>query len=258
MVASQNYTGKIKHWLDGLIEPEQLEAPDRNFAGHRDILTRSLARYHFIAPYVKGTVLEVGCGRGYGPQVYKDRGDYFVGVDLSMNFLSEARDLLRDNQFVQSNGDVLPFKHNSFDTIISLEVIEHIEDDSGFLFGLTKLLKSNGILAISTPSRTITSGNSPRPLDRFHWREYIVPEFYALLQNYFRKVTIFGQFDVRSSISPGNWILDHMGVKMKYLLPAKLQGKFSVAIREPLRLEECQFQQENLESAHTFIALCIL
>lgn len=256
MVTSQGYLEKLKHFLNQLIEPDQLEAPNREFVGHRDILTRSLARYHYIAPQVKGAVLEIGCGRGYGSEIFRGRADKFIGVDLSMDFLSEAKDLLPKSQFIQSNGSALPFNENSFDTIISLEVIEHLKDDNGFLRTIAGLVKEDGIFAISTPNRVVSSGNSSKPMNRFHCREYTAQEFFDLLSVYFKKVKLLGQFDAYSSVTPGNWILDHISIDLKYLLPAKLQGILSSVIRKPILLEECLFASDNLNSAHTFLALC--
>jgi len=201
-------------------------------------------------------VLEVGCGRGYGPQLYAPKVEDFVWIDLSRHFLDEAKTLLPGYHFIQANGVDLPFRSGYFDTVIAFEVIEHISDDIGFIRELITVLTDKGRVAISTPNRLIASGSAVKPLDRFHVREYLAKEFHALLSQFFASVKIFGQFDKILAPSPGSRLLDRLGVRWKYILPASIQGKLSVAIRRPIRLEECQFKQEDLDSAHTLLALC--
>ena len=44
------------------------------------------------------------------------------------------------------------FENNTFDVIISLAVIEHLDDPSIFLREIYRVLKNNGILFLSTPN----------------------------------------------------------------------------------------------------------
>ena len=256
MGASWKSLFQMKKWLSVLSNPESLEAPDRNFIGHRDILIRNMARYHFVAPHIHGALLEVGCGRGYGLEVLATRSTAQVGVDFSKVFLKEAHNYLATVSFAQASGAALPFSDSSFDSIIAFDVIEHIDDDLTFLNELKRVARNQAFIAISTPNKLIASGNGQKPLDPFHAREYTSTEFYSLLNKVFPLVELFGQYETPGDAISG--LMDRIPTRWKYLVPLSIQGIISVALRPPLRLEECRFESKNLEDAHTFIAVCRL
>jgi SAM-dependent methyltransferase len=246
----------MKGWLSAIFDAESLEAPQRGFIGHRDILTRNLSRYHFVAPQVAGTLLEIGCGRGYGLEVLAPRTNAQVGIDVSTSFLSDACRGNPSAVFACASGDALPLGANSFDAIIAFDVIEHAQDDRFFVSEIRRVAREGAFIALSTPNRLIVSGNRVTPLNPFHVREYLAAEFCELLKPMFASVEVFGQFDPHSAGLSGNSLLDKIPVRWKYLLPHNLQSLVSVAIRAPLRLEDCRFDTENLKQAHTFVALC--
>lgn len=217
-------------------------------------MTRSLARYQFLAPRVRGALLDVGCGRGYGFELLRSASTSLTGVDLSRPFLSEAREGYPMASFAQSTGERLPFRDATFDTIVSFEVIEHLHDDAGFLDELTRLLRPGGLIALSTPNRLFTSDGREQPINPFHVREYTAPEFEQLLRQRFRQVELFGQQD--GTGGGKNHLFDHIPMGWKYLVPTHIQGLISVALRPPLRVADCRFTAEKLERAHTFVALC--
>ena len=79
---------------------------------------------------------------------------------------------------------LFPFKlkKNIFDFIISLESIEHIEDDHTFIDTLVAALKPNGILILSTPNEEKQSLKlNP---NKFHYRHYITKDMIKKLENF--------------------------------------------------------------------------
>jgi 2-polyprenyl-3-methyl-5-hydroxy-6-metoxy-1,4-benzoquinol methylase len=246
----------VRRWLSVISDAESLEAPRREFIGHRDIITRNLSRYHFIAPHVSGSLLEIGCGRGYGLEVLAPRTSVQVGIDISANFLRDARDGNPSAAFACATGDALPLAAHYFDSVIAFDVIEHAQDDVFFLREIRRVARQGAFITLSTPNRLVASGNRITPLNRFHVREYLAAEFCDLVKPVFSSVEVFGQFDPQYGGVSGNSLLDKIPVRWKYLLPHNLQSLFSVAIRSPLRLEDCRFHNEDLDHAHTFVALC--
>jgi SAM-dependent methyltransferase len=260
MAAAHKKPSHSKGWRIGLSRADRWEAPDRKFAGHRDILTRSLARYHFVATYLQGRVLDVGCGRGYGFEVIAPQTTAQVGIDISCDFLREAKEKFTSVAFACASGDALPFCDNAFDSVISFEVIEHIQNDEGFLRELKRVARDDAFLAVSTPNKLVSSGNVDQPCNPFHVREYTPVEFDRLLSQVFSSVTLLGQHERDGgTISVNglrNRLVNLIPVRWKYLLPAHIQDRMSVILRPPLRLEECRFQAEDIDKAHTLVALC--
>jgi SAM-dependent methyltransferase len=238
-----------------LSDPEHLEAPDRHFIGHRDIITRNLARYQLVAPHVRGTLADVGCGRGYGLEALRGRYQTGIGLDLSREFLADLRADQPETPIVLASGDRLPLADQSIDTLISFEVIEHVNDDEAFLWNLRRVLRPGGLLAISTPNRVAASGDAERPLNKFHVREYAPEEFRALLARVFEDVELYGQSEHAGDGESSSFV-DRIPVAWKYRVPIHIQGIISIMVRPPLRLDECRFSREALAKAHTLLALC--
>ncbi len=90
-----------------------------------------------------------------------------IGVDLSAEAVDYARRRygLPNIQFVQ--GDATEFHDDQrFDTIVSLETVEHVEDPRRFFKHLVFLLKPNGVLVASVPSTPSVDAN-PNHLNDF-------------------------------------------------------------------------------------------
>jgi SAM-dependent methyltransferase len=251
MVDSWKNWSQMTSWL-----PDRWEAPDRKFFGHRDIVIQSLARYRFVAPYVHGALLDVGCGRGYGLEALTPNSTLQVGIDISKEFLAEAKTQCPAQVLACGNGDSLPLKNGLFDSVIAFEVIEHAENDLYFLEELKRVARKDAFVVLSTPNRIISSGKSLKPLDHFHVREYDASEFYRLLKNSFSSVQMFGQIERVEEQSATSRLVDRIPIRWKYLVPHLMQTIISVALRPPLRLKDCQFRTSDLEQSPTFLALC--
>ena len=94
------------------------------------------------AVYVKGKVLDVGCGRRpYEKTLFAGATDY-IGVD----YLSDRS---RRNVICSALG--LPFAADVFDTVVSTEVLEHLPEPLLALREMRRVLKPAGRLVLSTP-----------------------------------------------------------------------------------------------------------
>jgi 2-polyprenyl-3-methyl-5-hydroxy-6-metoxy-1,4-benzoquinol methylase len=94
-----------------------------------DIISRSLSRYLFVAQFVRGLVLDVGCGSSYGisiiNRVAKGLNDV-VGLDIDIDLLRYGKSLYNVDGLILADARFLPFKQQTFDSIICLELIEHL------------------------------------------------------------------------------------------------------------------------------------
>ncbi len=103
-------------------------------------------------------VLEIGSGSGYFiGRIAKDV-DFTVGIDYNRQNNLRASAHWRSTAFVTGGAINLPFKEKSFNKIICSEVIEHIEDDLALIEEAYRVLKTNGILVITTPNLKPTFG----------------------------------------------------------------------------------------------------
>ena len=152
-------------------------------------LLEHVARYYFSTPYVRGRVLDIACGTGYGSQtVTKDRKKEItemIGVDIDDKTLKYAIDNYYHPLLTFQKGDVLDphltEKLGTFDTILSFETIEHIEDDQLFMKNMYELLNPGGKLILSTPfgeGKGIPCGQP------FHVHQFTVEEFKSLFERF--------------------------------------------------------------------------
>ena len=100
---------------------------------------------------LKGSVLENGCGVG----VYLERlvryGGMVVGLDYEFERLRQAHQLA--DHVLGAAGEALPFQNNSFDAILSHEVLEHVQDDRTCVQEMVRVLRTGGRIAIFVPNR---------------------------------------------------------------------------------------------------------
>ncbi len=112
---------------------------------------------NFLERSLSGKVLDAGCGEGtVALHVSKLKGvSKMIALDISRTAINigkkkAAKEKLGNIEFVQGSTTNLPFKGRTFDTVISLEVIEHVIDVKRMLSELNRVLKKKGYLAIST------------------------------------------------------------------------------------------------------------
>ena len=151
------------------------------------VCQRSLLAYHAAAQRIAGDVLEIGTGAGYGIEVVAPHARRFVTLDKHV----PAPELLArpDVEFRQAVVPPLKFPDESFDCVISFQVIEHIRDDRRFVDEIHRVLRPGGRLIVTTP-------NAPMSLTRNPWhvREYSAAELRQLLGSVFSQVEALGVF----------------------------------------------------------------
>ncbi|MDR4485093.1 MAG: class I SAM-dependent methyltransferase [Nitrospirales bacterium] len=82
------------------------------------------------------------------------------------------------------------FKENSFDIIVCVEGLEHVEEDELFIKNVFRILKKGGLLLMTTPHGDYVPNRIPD-----HKRHYSKAQLHALLHKYFDSVETWG--DVR-------------------------------------------------------------
>jgi len=173
------------------------------------------ARYEFAKAFVKGrSVLDLGCGIGHGTEMLTGEAKKIVGVEIDSMKLNPAHLYFnrKNIDYLVADARFLPFKENIFDTVISLEVIEHLIEHDEYLMGIKRVLNLNGKAIISTPDKEIiklegTVSNAT------HVKELTHSEFKALLSRYFNRVEIHGQTR-RKGVKGVSGILYHVVIRL--------------------------------------------
>jgi SAM-dependent methyltransferase len=144
---------------------------------------RHEAAYEWLAPYCAGAVvLEAGCGEGYGADLLARRARLVCAVDydeLTAVHVAKAYPRVRS---VRGNLVGLPVRASSVDVVASLQVIEHLWDQEGFLAECHRVLRPGGRLLVTTPNRLTFSPGRDTPLNPFHTRELAPSELDELVR----------------------------------------------------------------------------
>ncbi|MCW4022842.1 MAG: class I SAM-dependent methyltransferase [Candidatus Bathyarchaeota archaeon] len=102
--------------------------------------------------------LDVGCGKGDITCFLALFTRFVIGIDISKfnSKLAKKKSKLSNvsdfTDFVVCDAEKLPFK-KTFDYIACPEVIEHIQNPTKFILGMKSVLKKNGHIIVSTPSK---------------------------------------------------------------------------------------------------------
>jgi 2-polyprenyl-3-methyl-5-hydroxy-6-metoxy-1,4-benzoquinol methylase len=98
-------------------------------------------------------VLDLGCGNGSLSHLIAQQGYEVVGVEDSQQGVAIARQSFPDCHFINASIYALPYSElaNSFDIVLSAEVIEHLLYPRELVRAAKKCLKPNGRLILTTP-----------------------------------------------------------------------------------------------------------
>jgi ubiquinone/menaquinone biosynthesis C-methylase UbiE len=133
--------------------------------GRRQILRQSIER----KPEQK--ILDIGCGTGETLtflENYLERPDLY-GVDNLPAAIDFAKKRGHKN-ILKVDAQKLPFKDNTFDYVLFLDVIEHIKDDVAILSEAKRVLKKGGRIIITTPALQFIW--SDHDTEQGHYRRY--------------------------------------------------------------------------------------
>jgi len=144
---------------------------------HRRLLINRLDAWLFseIAPYIGRRVLEVGCGLGNLLRHLLDR-DLVIGIDLSASSVATVELEFAANPHVHAlvqditDDSSLGLGSYRFDTVVSLNVLEHIEDDVGALSNMHRILCPGGALVLIVPALRWLYGSMDSSIG--HFRQY--------------------------------------------------------------------------------------
>ena len=116
-------------------------------------------------PSTAGRVLDVGCGEGTLTRELGTRVADVTGIDVDASSIDLARRTTAapNVNYVQSDVLVAPFRPESFDAIVSVAALHHLEMSAG-LTQMVSLLRPGGVLAVVGLARSRPVLDLPRDL----------------------------------------------------------------------------------------------
>ncbi len=94
--------------------------------------------------------LEIGCATGVTSYLLRQRGGEWVSVDFEPDHVSSARSLVGGQVYLIREGG-LGFESESFDLVVGINFLEHMEQDDGFIAEMARVLKPGGKLILTAP-----------------------------------------------------------------------------------------------------------
>jgi len=115
-----------------------------------------LRRYQKVAHLLnekKGVLLDVGCGKGIFEYCNKSNGYDIYGFDNNKDNIITARRLFNKQRYKVSDANKkFPYEDKTFDIVVCIGLLEHIENPHNVLKECLRVLKPSGVGIINTPN----------------------------------------------------------------------------------------------------------
>lgn len=162
-----------------------------------------------VLKYVRGDLLDIGCGEKPYFNILKPRVNKYIGV--------EHPDTLHKNAKIDIYGDAghLPFKDESFDTVVSFQVIEHVNEPNQMVAGIYRVISKGGYAILTAP---FMWGLHEEPRDFWRYTKYGLK--YLFEKNGFEIVEL--------RANSGYWIMT--GLRFNYLFDKIWKGVFEIPV----------------------------
>lgn len=97
-------------------------------------------------------ILEIGSDNGVFSYLFRQQGGHWKSADLDQRSVDAIKELVKTDVYSIQDGGSLPFADDEFDTVIIVDIIEHLHDDSGFVRDIYRVLRPGGDLIVNAPN----------------------------------------------------------------------------------------------------------
>jgi 2-polyprenyl-3-methyl-5-hydroxy-6-metoxy-1,4-benzoquinol methylase len=182
------FSNVVKYYFCAMAKIFTTEITSEKISSDNPIHQRLFKAYVAARPYVNGDVLEVGCGEGRGIPLLMEKARSFTAVDKIVPVIEALRKRFPSGRFESMNIPPLNgITDNSYDLVVSFQVIEHIQNDALFLREIFRVLRPGGTAILTTPNKKMSLTRNP-----WHIREYTPAELKALASDIFTSVGLKG------------------------------------------------------------------
>lgn len=158
---------------------EAVEAGHWWFRAKRAYVTQVLRWY---GPRAGASVLDVGCGTGAVMQLAQTLGYRAHGIDMSPDALTYCK--AKNLTVTLSTAEKINFPDASFEVVVALDVLEHVQDHAAAVREIARVLKPGGIFIATVPAHPELW--SYHDVALHHVRRYRQAEFVAVLNSALR------------------------------------------------------------------------
>lgn len=141
----------------------------------------------------KSPILDIGCGDGSISKLLFQQRKIDVGLDSNPQAVKQCSHSGVYRKVVKANASKMPFKNNSFQTVISNSTFEHIKNDTQAIAEAARVLTPKGCLLITVPSKRFQAVikqilNNPQEFKNFnqrlhHFHYYDIKEWRKILSS---------------------------------------------------------------------------
>jgi SAM-dependent methyltransferase len=125
------------------------------------------------APLARGRLLDVGCGDKPYEHIFRPYVDAYLGVEHQATYSATDAGARRTKADVLYDGKQLPFEDRSFDTVLSIQVLEHTPRPWELLAEMARVLRGGGLLIMTVP---FSFRLHEEPHDYFRFTPHIMRE----------------------------------------------------------------------------------
>lgn len=201
--------GRLKAWLSAV----QRSTPLNPYWLESLYLRRAVAD---LAPSARGWMLDIGVGERPYADVFAPHVERYVGVEYPAacnNLVPGIVDLIEaEHGFIDvwCDGHALPFAEESFDTLLSTEVLEHIPDPGRMLGEMYRTLKPGGRLLVTVP---FTAPQHALPHDFYRYTPQGIRALLEQVGFAVDEVRPRGNFAISTGTLVGQWLMRTFGAR---------------------------------------------
>ncbi len=161
------------------------------FMGRHDLIYKIFSVLKSDNEKEKNKVLEIGCSSGENSKIFNNLIDYY-GIDISLGAIKTGNENIKT--LILGDAGFIPFKDKTFEMVLFLDVLEHLDEEKSAIDEAYRVLKDDGHLLILVPAFNFLWGG--HDILNEHKRRYTRDRLIKVIDNkfYISKISYWNFF----------------------------------------------------------------